>query len=150
MKANTYLVRTRSKGARRTPVATAAVAATKRDAQGYGDAMSTKRSISSLRPRSGTLRTALKKLRDQFSRSDWRTVYKNVALDPFQTPHTPSFCQSPEITLATESACLMLRKCSGIPGFFGRRGDAKGDSERRPWRPLPWRGVGVSCTFDVK
>jgi len=66
-------VRTRSKGARISPVVTAAAAATNNDAQGYGDAMSINRSMSFFTPRSGTLKSALSRLRDQFSSSDCRT-----------------------------------------------------------------------------
>lgn len=66
----TYLVRMRSKGARARLVVTAAAAATNNDAQGYGDARSTTRSMLSFTPRSGTLKTALKKLLDQFSSKD--------------------------------------------------------------------------------
>ena len=42
-----YLVRIRSRGESISPVATAAAAATHRDAQGYGDAMAISRSMSS-------------------------------------------------------------------------------------------------------
>lgn len=70
----TYRVRTRSRGESISPVATAAVAATHREAQGYGDAMSISRSRSSLTPRSGTLNRALSKLLDQFSSSEDKTV----------------------------------------------------------------------------
>lgn len=117
------LVRTMSKGASRTPVATAAEAATKRDAQGYGDAMSTSRSMSSFTPRSGTLKMALRKLRDQFSSSDCKTVYRKVAFDPFHTPHAPSLFHRAEMTFVTESDRRMLRKCSGRVDFFAIRGD---------------------------
>lgn len=65
-----YLVRTMSSGARATPVATAAAPATKSETQGYGDAISISRSISSFTPRSGTLNIALRKLLPQFSSSD--------------------------------------------------------------------------------
>jgi hypothetical protein len=68
------LVRTKSNGERASPVATAAVAATKSDAQGYGEAISIMRSMSSLTPMSGTLKIALRKLLPQFSSSDCNTV----------------------------------------------------------------------------
>ena len=128
-----YRVRTRSSGARRIPVATAAVPATNKEAHGYGDAMSTSRSMSSLTPRSGTLNMALRKLLDQFSRSDCRTVYRKVAFEPFHTPHGPSFCQSAESTLLTDPGCRMSRNCSGGDGFLGDLGDWSGDSARRPF-----------------
>lgn len=98
----TYHVRTRSKGASATPVATAAAPAIKNEAQGYGDAMSRRRSRSSLTPKSGTLKIALKKLLDQFSSKDCKTVYRKVAFAPLNTPHVPSFCQSWPITSKTE------------------------------------------------
>ena len=70
----TYRVRTRSNGERINPVVTAAAAATKSEAQGYGDAISMSRSKSSFTPRSGTLKRAQRRLRDQFSSNDWSTV----------------------------------------------------------------------------
>lgn len=94
---------------------------------------------------------ALKKLRDQFSSRDCRTVYKNAALDPFHTPQAPSFCQTAEITFVTESARRMLRKWSGMPGFFGSLGEPNGESDDMiPFRFRGYNGVGVSCIFDVK
>ena len=85
-----YLVRTRSKGERTSAETTAAAAATNSDAHGYGDAMSISRSMSFLTPISGTLNSALSKLRDQFSNSDCKTPYIKVALVPFQTPQADS------------------------------------------------------------
>ncbi len=90
------------------PVATAAAAATKSDAHGYGDAMSMRRSTSSFSPRSGTLNRALSKLLDQFSSKDWRTVYRKEAFAPLNTPQAFSFCQSCDMTSKVESGRRMF------------------------------------------
>lgn len=128
----TYLVRMRSKGARARLVVTAAAAATNNEAQGYGDAMSTTRSMLSLTPRSGTFKTALRKLLDQFSSKDCRTVYRKVAFAPFHTPHAPSLCHSCPMTSRIASGRRRFRKCSErTDSFFGVVGDCRGDSVRR-------------------
>lgn len=128
----TYLVRMRSKGARARLVVTAAAAATNNEAQGYGDAMSTTRSMLSFTPRSGTLKTALKKLLDQFSSRDCKTVYRKVAFAPFHTPHAPSLCHSCPMTSRMASGRRRFKKCSGRTiSFFGVVGDCRGDSVRR-------------------
>jgi hypothetical protein len=127
-----YLVRMRSRGARARLVVTAAAAATSKEAQGYGDAMSTRRSMLSLTPRSGTLNTALRKLLDQFSNRDCKTVYRKVAFAPFHTPHAPSLCHSCPMTSIIASDRRRFKKCSGMTGtFFGVVGDCNGDSARR-------------------
>lgn len=96
-------VRMRSRGARMRPVVMAAAAATHSDAQGYGEAMSTNRSTSSLTPKSGTFSSALRRLRPQFSNRVWSMEYRNVAFVPFHTPQTDSFAQSCAITSRIES-----------------------------------------------
>lgn len=111
------------------------------------------RSMSSLTPRSGTLRIALRKLRDQFSNRDCSTVYKKDAFEPFQTPHAPSLCQTWLMTSSTESGCRMFKYGSespALPEMDGGRGDLVGETPRRfPCRLEP-RGVGVLGTFEVK
>jgi hypothetical protein len=114
----TDLVRTRSSGERARLVITAAAAATPREAHGYGDAISTSLSRSVFKPRSGTSKTALSRLRDQFSSSDCRTVYTKVAFVPFQVPQAPSDCHSCDRTSLIESGRLILRIWGGRSGFL--------------------------------
>lgn len=90
--------------------------------------MSMSRSMSFRTPMSGTLKSALSKLRDQFSRSDCRTLYIKVALVPFQTPHADSLFHSWAITSRTESGVRMQRWWPGA-GLLGIRGD---------WRGVDW------------
>lgn len=88
--------------------------------------MSTSLSRSVFKPRSGTSKSALSRLRDQFSSSDCKTVYTNVALVPFHVPQAPSLCHSCDSTSLMESGRLMLRMWGGSSGFLVGWGESGG------------------------
>jgi len=115
----TYLVRTKSSGARTNPVTTAAPAATPSAVHGCS-VLENASNMSSSAIKSGTLNIAASTPRDQFSISDAITLYMNDALVAFHVPPAPSFCQCCEMTSGIESGFVMTSCCAGA---FDDRGD---------------------------